>query len=64
METLMPLQGKDQFQIFTFVPVVQEAVIADLLEAGRRHMHQIPADEFRIVQSDCPAWFSGSFTAG
>ena len=52
----MPLQGKDQFQVFTFVPVVQEAVIADLLKTGRKYMHQIPADEFRILQCDVPAW--------
>ena len=56
----MSLQGKDQFQVFTFVPVIQEAVIEDLLKASRKHMHQIPADEFRIVQSDRPAWFSGA----
>lgn len=60
----MPLQGKDQLQVFTFVPVVQEAVIADLLETGRKHVHQIPADEFCIVQCDVPAWLPGFPAAG
>ena len=60
----MPLQGKDQLQVFIFVPVVQEAVIADLLETGREYMHQIPADEFRIIQGDVPAWLPGFPAAG
>ena len=56
----MSLQGKDQLQVLGFVPGVQEAVIADLLETGRKYMHQIPADEFRMLQCDVPArlpWF-------
>ena len=47
----MSLQGKDQLQVFGLVPVVQEAVIAGLLETGRKYMHQIPADEFRMIHA-------------
>ena len=50
----MPLKGKDQFQVFAFSTVIQKAIIPDLLKTGREHMHQITADEFRVIQSDRP----------
>ena len=37
VEALVPLQGKDHLQIFTLVPVIQEAVVTDLLETGREY---------------------------
>ena len=54
-ETLVPLEGEDQLQVFAFAPVIQEPVIPDLLEPGWEHMHQVAAYKFRVFQSNCPA---------
>ena len=54
-ETLMSLQGKDQFQVFCFVPVVEESIIPDFLKTGREHMHQVAPDKFCNSQGNCPA---------
>ncbi len=60
----MSLNGKYQFQVFAFSTVVQEPIITDFLETGREHMHQVTADEFRIVQSDGTFWVAGLFPTG
>ena len=51
----MALEFKYQFQVFGLIPVIQKAIIAYFLKTGRQHMHQIAADELRIIQSDRPA---------
>lgn len=63
-ETLVSLKGKDQFQVFGLAPVIQEAIVADLPEAGREHMHQIAADELCIFQGNDPARLTGLFAPG
>ena len=63
-ETLTPLKRKDQLQVFAFPTVVQEPIIADFLKAMRKHMHQITADEFRVIQSDPAFWVAGLFPTG
>lgn len=60
----MPLNGEDQFQVLGFVPVIQKTVVTDLLETGRKDMHQVPADKFRMAQSDVPARIPGLSAAG
>lgn len=60
----MSLKGKYQFQISAFVSVVQKPIIPDLLKSGREYMHQIPADEFRVIQSDLPSWLAGFPASG
>ena len=47
LEPLVPLQAEDEFQVVFPVTVVEEAVITDLLEAGREHMHHEAPDEFQ-----------------
>ncbi len=51
-ETLSALELKDELQILCLHTVVKEAVVADLLEAGWQHMHQVTADEFRMAERD------------
>lgn len=63
-ETLMPLKGKNEFQVFAFPTVVQEPIIPDLLETGREHMHQIPADEFGVFQGNAPVRLTWLFPSG
>ena len=41
----MPLYAEDDGKVLLPAAVVQEAVIPDLLEAGREHMHHETADE-------------------
>ncbi len=60
----MPLEGKYQFQVFAFSTVVQEPIITDFLETGGKHMHQITADEFRVIQSDGAPWIARLFSSG
>lgn len=60
-ETLMPLERKDQFQVSGFVPVVQETIVPDFLKTGRKYMHQVTADKFRILKCDFPARSTGGF---
>lgn len=55
LEALMPLECKDQFQFFGLAPVIQKAIVANLLETGWEHMHQVAADEFCMFQGDIPA---------
>ena len=64
LESLMPLQGKDQHEIFCFVPVVQEPVIPNLLKTRREHMHQIAADELRVFKGNGPSGLTGIKSAG
>ena len=56
LKTLMSLNGEDQFQVFALAPVIQEAIVTDPLEPVWEYMHQKPADEFRMIQGDVPAW--------
>ncbi len=42
-----PLQAEDELQVVFPVTVVEEAVITDLLEAGREHMRHEAPDEFQ-----------------
>lgn len=48
----MSLKGKYQLQVFAFSPIIQEPIVSDLLEAAGQHMHQITADELRVLQGD------------
>lgn len=48
-EPLPALELENQFQVLHFHTVVQETIVADLLETGRQHMHEITADEFRMA---------------
>lgn len=58
------MELKYQFQVFGFIPVVQEAIVADLLETGGQHMHQITPDEFSMVQGNLTSGFTGLFPSG
>ena len=60
----MSLQGKNEFQVFSFHPVVQETIITDLLETGRKHMHQVSPNEFCMSQSDLAPGLAGLFSPG
>ncbi len=62
-EALMSLELKDQLQVFGFHPIVEETVIPDLLESGRKHMHKKAPDEFCVLQCDGPFGITGSFSA-
>ncbi len=63
-ETLMPLKGKNEFQVFAFPTVVQKPIVPDLLETGREHMHQITADEFGVFQGNPPVRPTWLFPSG
>ena len=52
LKALVSLKLKDQFKFLFPHPIVQEAVITDLLKAGRKHVKKEPPDEFMIVQRD------------
>ena len=60
----MSLKCKYQFQVFGLAPVVQEAIIPNLLKTGREHMHQITPDKLCIFQSEYPARSAGVFPSG
>ena len=53
------LDPEDQFQIAGLYPVIEESIIADLLETGGEHMHQEPPDKLSIAESDLPLWIPG-----
>lgn len=50
----MSLELENQLQVCGLHPVIQEAIVADLLKTARQHMHQVTADKFRLRQSDGP----------
>ena len=64
LETLMSLESKNQFQVLAFAPVIQEAVVTDLSETGREHVHQIAPDKLRIFQGYHPARLTGLSAPG
>lgn len=64
LEPLVPLQRKDQFQVFCFGPVVQEPIIPNLPETGREHMHQVATDEFRVFKGNGPPGLTGAEATG
>ena len=47
---LTSLNTEDHFQVFRSHPVIQEAVITDLLKSGREDMHEKTPDKFLIRQ--------------
>ena len=51
----MPLDCKYQLQVSGLISVIQESIVADLLETEWQHMHQVTPDEFHIVQGNRPA---------
>lgn len=55
------LKFKDQLQAWCFHPVVQGIIVTDILETGRKHMHQVTANEFHVgsvmVLLGCQALF-------
>lgn len=63
-KALAILKLKDQFEVLRFHAVVQEAVVADLLEATGKHMQKIAPDEFRAVQGDTAFRVAGLFASG
>ncbi len=52
----MPLDGKDQFQVPGLCTVVQETVIADLLEALWEYMDEEASDELAAACSNGAFW--------
>ena len=60
----MSLQSKNEFQIFSLHPVVQETIITDLLKTGWKHMHQVSPNEFCMLQSDLAPGLAGLFSPG
>ena len=53
-EFLISLYGENDFQVFLFHPVVEEAVVTNFLESGRKHMHQVVANELGVRKRDFP----------
>ena len=37
-------------------PVIQEAVVAYFLKTGRKHVHQVTADELCVIKGNAPFW--------
>lgn len=58
------LEPEDDAGVLCLPAVIQEAVIAYLLEAMGKDMHQVAPDEFRVVQSDQAFWISGFSASG
>lgn len=52
LEALVPLEGKDQFQVPGLCTVVKETVVADLLEPLWEHMQEEPPDELAAAYGD------------
>jgi hypothetical protein len=63
-EALVSLKLKDQVKFLFPHPVVQEAVITDLLKAGRKHVKKKPPDEFKVVQRNHSFGIPRLFTPG
>ena len=63
-EPLAPLKPEDQLQVPGFHPVIKEAIVADLLETGREHMHQETPDKLFMAEGDLTFWFSRLFPPG
>ncbi len=47
----MSLKAEDFFQVGLSVTVIQESIVAYLLEAVRQYMHEETSDEFSIIHS-------------
>lgn len=60
----MPLEFKYQFQIFGLIPVIQKAIVPNLLETGWQHMHQVTPYEFCMIQGDLTIGFTGFLSPG
>ncbi len=58
-ESLAPLEPEDQFQISGLHPVIEESIIADLLETGGEHMQQETPDKLFVAESDLPFRITG-----
>ena len=54
------LDPEDQFQIAGLYPVIEESIIADLLEARGERMHQETPDKLFMAESDLPFRIPGS----
>ena len=57
-ESLVSLKPEDQFQVPGFHPVIEEPIVADLLEAGRGYVHQETTDELFMGEGNLPFWLS------
>ena len=53
------MDPEDQIQVSGLHPVIEESIIADLLETGREHMHQEAAGKLSMAESDLPFWIPG-----
>lgn len=60
----MTLEFKYQLQISGLIPVVQKAIVPNLLETGWQYMHQITPDEFRMLQGNLTFGFAGRLSSG
>lgn len=60
----MALKGKDPFQVFAFIAIIEETVITDLLETGWEYMHQVPPYELSALQCDYSLRFAVFFSPG
>ena len=49
LETLEPLQLKDEFKIVTTKTVIQEPIVTDLLKAFRQYMHKKTPYELSVI---------------
>ena len=60
-ESLAPLEPEDQFQISGLHPVIEESIIADLLEALRENVLEITP--YKLFRGDCERLFLPSVLA-
>ena len=60
----MSLKLEDKPQVCRFHPVIQETIIPHFLEPVRKHMHQVAADKFHMVQGNDAFGFSGLLSPG
>lgn len=53
MELLMSLDAEDDLEVLMLIAVVEEAVVTDLLETDREHIHHEPPYELLWSNTDC-----------
>lgn len=58
MKFLFSLKPEDDPQVFLLRPVIQEAIVADLLKTGRQDMHQVTPYELCVSQCDRTSGFA------
>ena len=56
LKTLVPLEGEDQLQVPGLCTVVEEAIVADLLEPLWEHMQEEPPDKLAAAYGNGAFW--------